>query len=30
LGVRNPGLAETAVYRGVAALGFSLEEYDRS
>jgi hypothetical protein len=29
LGVRNPGLAETAVYRGVAALGFSLEEYDR-
>jgi len=30
LRVRNPGLAETAVYRGVAALGFSLEEYDRS
>jgi hypothetical protein len=30
LGVRNPGLAGTAVYRGVAALGFSLEEYDRS
>jgi hypothetical protein len=30
LSVRNPGLEETAVYRGVAALGFSLEEYDRS
>jgi hypothetical protein len=30
LSVRNAGLAETAVYRGVAALGFSLEEYDRS
>lgn len=30
LRLRNPGLAETAVYRGVAALGFSLEEYDRS
>jgi hypothetical protein len=30
LEVRNPGLAETAVYRGVAATGFSLEEYDRS
>ena len=28
--MRNPGLAETAVYRGVAATGFSLEEYDRS
>jgi hypothetical protein len=30
LEVRNLGLAETAVYRGVAALGFSLEEYDRA
>lgn len=30
LAVRNAGLAETALYRGVASLGFSLEEYDRS
>jgi hypothetical protein len=30
LSLRNPDLAETAVYRGVAALGFSLEEYDRA
>ena len=30
LEVRNPGLVETALYRGVAATGFSLEEYDRS
>jgi len=30
LNIRNPELAETAVYRGVAALGFSLEDYDRS
>ena len=30
LSLRNPDLAETAVYRGVAALGFSLEDYDRS
>ena len=29
LELRNPGLAETAVYRGVAATGFALEEYDR-
>ena len=31
LSVHNPGgLAQTAVYRGVAAQGFSLEEYDRN
>jgi mannose-6-phosphate isomerase-like protein (cupin superfamily) len=29
LQVRNSGLTETAIYRGVAATGFSLEEYDR-
>jgi hypothetical protein len=26
--LRNPGLTEASVYRGVAATGFSLEEYD--
>lgn len=29
LQVRNSGLTETAIYRGVAATGFSLEDYDR-
>lgn len=28
LALHNPGLAETSVYRGVAAAGFSFEEYD--
>ena len=27
--MRNAGLTEGAIYRGVAATGFSLEEYDR-
>ena len=29
LALHNPGLTESAAYRGVAAVGFSLEEYDR-
>ncbi len=28
LGLHNPGLGETSVYRGVAAAGFSFEDYD--
>jgi hypothetical protein len=30
LELRNPGLTETAIFRGVAATGFALEEYDRA
>ena len=30
LTLHNPGLGETSAYRGVAAAGFSLEDYDRA
>jgi hypothetical protein len=30
LTLHNPGLGETSVYRGVAAAGFSFEDYDRA
>jgi hypothetical protein len=30
LSMHNPGLGETSVYRGVAAAGFSFEDYDRA